>query len=93
MSVANLAKLYVHINKFGLAAGRVVGSNDLCNPYLKYEVLVKFEEAMEASSNSLQQLKAEILLLIQRTKQCACADDMGSVKGLLEQIDAKLSAV
>jgi hypothetical protein len=54
---------------------------------------VKFEEAMEASSNSLQQLKAEIFLLIQRTKQCACADDMGSVKGLLEQIDAKLSAV
>jgi len=44
-------------------------------------------------STDAQQLKAEILLLIQRTKQCACADDMGSVKGLLEQIDAKLSAV
>ena len=44
-------------------------------------------------ANSIQQLKAEILLLIQRTKRCAYADDMGSVKWLLEQIDAKLSAV
>jgi len=60
MSIANLTKWYVHINKFGLAAGRVVGSKDLCDPSLKYEVLVKFEEAVEASSNSLQQLKAEI---------------------------------
>jgi len=50
-------------------------------------------KSVEENGNSLQQLKAEILLLIQRTKQCACADDMGSVKGLLEQIDAKLSAV
>ena len=34
MSVANLTKWYVHINKFGLAAGRVVGSKDLCDPHL-----------------------------------------------------------
>ena len=64
MSIANLTKWYVHINKFGLAAGRVVGSKDLCDPSLKYEVLVKFEEAVEASSNSLQQLKAEIAALV-----------------------------
>ena len=63
MIIANLTKWYVHINKFGLAAGRVVGSKDLCDPSLKYEVLVKFEEAVEASSNSLQQLKAEIAAL------------------------------
>ena len=57
---------------------------------------VKFDDIKEflpIVNNSKQQLKAKILLLIQRTKQCACADDMGSVKGLLEQIDAKLSAV
>ena len=60
MSIENLTKWYVHINKFGLAARRVVGSKDLCDPSLKYEVLVKFEEAVEASSNSIQQLKAEI---------------------------------
>ena len=66
MIIANLTKWYVHINKFGLAAGRVVGSKDLCDPSLKYEVLVKFEEAVEASSNSLQQLKAEIAALIER---------------------------
>jgi len=63
MIIANLTKWYVHINKFGLAAGRVVGSKGLCDPSLKYEVLVKFEEAVEASSNSLQQLKAEIAAL------------------------------
>jgi hypothetical protein len=60
MSLASLTKWYVHINKFGIAAGRVVGSKDLCDPYLKYEVLVKFEEAAEAFSNRLQQLKSEI---------------------------------
>ena len=64
MSVENLTKLYVHINKFGVAAGRVVNSKDLCDPYINYEELVKFEEAVEASSNSLQQLKAEIALLL-----------------------------
>ena len=64
MSVANLTKLYVHINKFGVAAARVVSSKDLCDPSLKYEVLVKFEEAVDASSNNLQQLKAEIAALV-----------------------------
>jgi len=69
MDIANLTKWYVHINKFGLAAGRVVGSKDLCDPSLKYEVLVKFEEAVEASSNSLQQLKAEIAAVL---KEAVC---------------------
>ena len=70
MIIANLTKWYVHINKFGLAAGRVVGSKDLCDPSLKYEVLVKFEEAVEASSNSLQQLKLEIAALIPELECC-----------------------
>lgn len=36
-------------------------------------------------------LKDEISLLVERAKQCACAHDIGSVKGLLEEIGAMLS--
>ena len=59
-SVENLPKWYVHVNKFGVAAGRVVGSKDLCDWGIKYEELVKFSDVMEIYSTSLQQLKDEV---------------------------------
>ena len=91
MSVTNLTKWYVHINKFGLAAGRVVGSKDLCDPSLKYEVLVKFEEAMEASSNSIQQLKAEIRAIsdiITEYGESGIAVDFPMLKRKLRELSA-----
>ena len=93
MSIANLTKWYVHINKFGLAAGRVVGSKDLCDPSLKYEVLVKFEEAVEASSNSLQQLKAEICHCVDETPQYAIKKLIEMGHPFCSRCGGKLSAV
>ena len=54
---------------------------------------VKFEEAAEASSNSLQQLKAEILPLSESGIRYCNANGLGSVKSIFERIAAKLSAV
>ena len=72
MSIANLTKWYVHINKFGLAAGRVVGSKDLCDPSLKYEVLVNFEDIKEfLPSASTNNRRDEIIRLL----DCMSADE------------------
>jgi hypothetical protein len=62
-------------------------------PYQTDEGMFYYAADVEPILNNIKQLKAEILPFKQRTKQCACADNRGSIKELLEHIDAKLSAV
>jgi len=54
---------------------------------------VKFEEAVEASSNSLQQLKAEILPLLEEAKKDLPRVGMLYSEQCINQAMAKLSAV
>ena len=54
---------------------------------------VRFLDAKVASSNSLQQLKAEILPLSESGIRYCNANGLGSVKSIFERIAAKLSAV
>ena len=42
-----LPKKYVHINKFGCSAGRVLESKNLCDPRINYELLVKYEDVIK----------------------------------------------
>ena len=46
-----LVKWFVHINKYGKACNRVVGSKDLCDPNLIYEELTTYAGAIAAISN------------------------------------------
>jgi hypothetical protein len=68
MSVANLTRY--HFER------EVINPSCSCGMRVeKYGSYVKFDEAMEASSNSLQQLKAEIAALVNKhlpTLECGC---------------------
>ena len=86
MAVADLIKAYVHINKFGVAAGRVVGSKELCDPYIKYEAFVSVKDAIEAESNSVKRIQDQLKMLVMSFDTSSIIDSNGDVVNLLKKL-------
>ena len=85
MSVSNLKRWGVRI----LANGLECDGSMCVVPNGEY---VKFEEAMEASSNSLQQLKAEIAAIVERLQRAYAMRESPDVLNCISEL-RQLSAV